>query len=262
MKTRFILSTVIMCCAAAVLLSSCKKNDEVIYQKGYTYEVEMDMSSVGYTSSEAQSIMDAFNQAIGYDGTMYTSYSSPKDNEMKSACDAVSQRFRDLNSVYLVYTLYRITYDPTPGAEMITETVATYKFGRALTTPYVKYSFSSNEEDAYAALEAMRESLGDNYAAARRNLYVLAGRHSSTSSGFHETQSSVFEETLRNVIGHPFEENANDETYLRSVCDSIADVHSSDMMAVEVVVTLSKTGLLNGQKSDIWTRTFPVNLDK
>lgn len=261
MKTKFILSTAIMCCAAVLLLFSCKK-DEVTYQKGYTYEVEMDiLASVGYTSSEAQSIMDAFNQAIGYDGTMYRTYSSLKDDEMKSACDAVRQRFSDLNSVYLVYTLIRITDDPTPGAERSTEVLATYKFGRALTTPYVKYSFSSNEDEAYAALESMRESLGDNYTTVLRNLRVLVGRHISTSIG-SSTSPSTFETTLSDVIGHPFEENDTDEAYLRSVCDSIADAHSGDMMAVEAVVTLSKTGLLNGQKTDIWTRTFPGNLDK
>jgi hypothetical protein len=258
-KILMTLAAVLCCAMTTTVFTACDSDDNVTYKKTYMYEVKLDTQvSVG-SSDEAKTILDAFNNALEVNSNVYNTFESPKDKDMKSKCDAVSKQFTNVKSAYLVYNLYRVTLDPTPGASELKESIATYQFGQALTTPYVTYALSSNETDAYAALEAKKGSLEEKvYNASLKTLRRLLGYHRSTSTSY-TSSSSAFESKLSKIAGSYFPESKDDEQYVIQLCDSIAQAHAKDTLAVEAVVKLSTVGLINNQEKEIWKHTFPAN---
>ena len=140
--------------------------------------------------------------------------------------------------------------------------------GQALTKPFVTYSISTNEDQAYAGLNEMKAQLDEVdekiYIASRKTLRTLLGRHqsSSTTGGTVTSVSySAFEKHFTNVLPKVWQENQDDELFLAAACDSIANAHASDTLAVKAQVTLSKTGFLNKEVTPIWTKTFNANIE-
>ena len=225
----------------------------------------MDYSASVCYQDEATSAINAFNIAIGTDGYSYKAYETNQDNKMKSACESVKERFSNVNSTYMKFDLYRLTLSADPQTPKKEEIIGTYSMGQALTTPFVTYSFSTNEDEAYAELQAKKDLLDDSlYTTSMRTLRTLLGRHVS-SSGTGGTTSSVmysaFENKFSTILPKVWKENQNDETFLAATCDSIAKAHASDALAVKAVVTLSKTGFLNKEVTPIWTKTFNANIE-
>jgi len=225
----------------------------------------MDYSASVCYQDEATSAINAFNIAIGTDGYSYKAYETNQDNKMKSACESVKERFSNVNSTYMKFDLYRLTLSADPQTPKKEEIIGTYSMGQALTTPFVTYSFSTNEDEAYAELQAKKDLLNDSlYTTSMRTLRTLLGRHVS-SSGTGGTTSSVmysaFENEFSTILPKVWKENQNDETFLAATCDSIANAHASDALAVKAVVTLSKTGFLNKEVTPIWTKTFNANIE-
>jgi len=225
----------------------------------------MDYSASVCYQDEATSAINAFNIAIGTDGYSYKAYETNQDNKMKSACESVKERFSNVNSTYMKFDLYRLTLSADPQTPKKEEIIGTYSMGQALTTPFVTYSFSTNEDEAYAELQAKKDLLNDSlYTTSMRTLRTLLGRHVS-SSGTGGTTSSVmysaFENEFSTILPKVWKENQNDETFLAATCDSIANAHASDTLAVKAQVTLSKTGFLNKEVTPIWTKTFNANIE-
>lgn len=259
-KIMMTLAAVLCCAMTTTVFTACSNNDDVTYKKSYMYEVKLDgQSSVGY-SDEANAIVNALNTAIGFNGNYYSTLQSPKDSEMKSKCEAiVKQQYSNIRSAYLVFNLYRITLDATPGSEKIAEVIATYEMGKALNQPYVTYALSTNADNAYAALEAKRATLDEKvYKASRQTLTRLVGYHKN-NSGVVINSSSLFESHLKNILGMYFPESQSDEQYITNICDSISQAHENDTLAVEAVVNLSTIGLINKQEKKIWSHTFQSN---
>lgn len=264
MKKLTLLEAVIFCALTITVLNSCD-NDHVTYKTSYSYEVKMDYSASVCYQDEATSAINAFNIAIGTDGYSYKAYETNQDNKMKSACESVKERFSNVNSTYMKFDLYRLTLSADPQTPKKEEIIGTYSMGQALTTPFVTYSFSTNEDEAYAELQAKKDLLNDSlYTTSMRTLRTLLGRHVS-SSGTGGTTSSVmysaFENEFSTILPKVWKENQNDETFLAATCDSIANAHASDALAVKAVVTLSKTGFLNKEVTPIWTKTFNANIE-
>ena len=264
MKKLTLLEAVIFCALTITVLNSCD-NDLVTYKTSYSYEVKMDYSASVCYQDEATSAINAFNIAIGTDGYSYKAYETNQDNKMKSACESVKERFSNVNSTYMKFDLYRLTLSADPQTPKKEELIGTYSMGQALTTPFVTYSFSTNEDEAYAELQAKKDLLDDSlYTTSMRTLRTLLGRHVS-SSGTGGTTSSVmysaFENKFSTILPKVWKENQNDETFLAATCDSIANAHASDALAVKAVVTLSKTGFLNKEVTPIWTKTFNANIE-
>jgi hypothetical protein len=264
MKKLTLLEAVIFCALTITVLNSCD-NDLVTYKTSYSYEVKMDYSASVCYQDEATSAINAFNIAIGTDGYSYKAYETNQDNKMKSACESVKERFSNVNSTYMKFDLYRLTLSADPQTPKKEEIIGTYSMGQALTTPFVTYSFSTNEDEAYAELQAKKDLLNDSlYTTSMRTLRTLLGRHVS-SSGTGGTTSSVmysaFENEFSTILPKVWKENQNDETFLAATCDSIANAHASDALAVKAVVTLSKTGFLNKEVTPIWTKTFNANIE-
>lgn len=255
------LAAVLCCAMTTTVFTACSNNDDVTYLKSYMYEVKLDATnSVGY-SEEAIAITNALNTAIGFNGNYYSTLQSPKDSEMKSKCDAiVKQQYSNIKSAYLVFNLYRITLDATPGSEKIAEVISTYEIGKALTQPYVTYTLSTNSDNAFAALEAKRATLDEKvYKASRQTLTQLVGYHKN-NSGVVINSSSLFESHLKNILGVYYPESQSDEQYISNICDSISQAHKNDTLAVEAVVKLSTIGLINKKEKMIWGHTFPANI--
>ena len=121
--------------------------------------------------------------------------------------------------------------------------IATYELGQALTTPYVTYSFASSEDEAYAALEAKKEELGDSlYKLNRRTLLKIVGRHTSYS-----TSQSLYEQTFSDVFGKYFKESQNDEEQIIQHCEGIAETFSAHYTGDQIPEVLT-----------IWTRCCTI----
>ena len=267
MKKLTLLEAAIFCALTITVLNSCD-NDLVTYKTSYSYEVKMDYSASVCYQDEATSAINAFNIAIGTDGYSYKAYETNQDNKMKSACESVKERFSNVNSTYMKFDLYRLTLSADPQTPKKEEIIGTYVMGQALTKPFVTYSFSTNEDQAYAGLNEMKAQLDEVdekiYIASRKTLRTLLGRHqsSSTTGGTVTSVSySAFEKHFTNVLPKVWPENQNDELFLAAACDSIANAHASDTLAVKAQVTLSKTGFLNKEVTPIWTKTFNANIE-
>ena len=265
MKKYFMTLAAVLCYAmTATVFNSCDP-DKVTYVTSYMYDVKMDYQASVCYADDARDAINAFNKAIGTDGTTYNFHKSNQDSKMKSACEAVRKQFENTESTYMKFDLYRTTANSEPGSEPQKELIGTYVMGQALTTPFVTYSFSTNEDEAYAELQAKKDLLDDSlYTTSMRTLRTLLGRHVSRSGTGGTTSSvmySAFEKEFSTILPKVWKENQNDETFLAATCDSIANAHASDALAVKAVVTLSKTGFLNKEVTPIWTKTFNANIE-
>ncbi len=131
--------------------------------------------------------------------------------------------------------------------------------GKALTTPYVTYSFTSNSEQAFEELESKKASLDEKvYKAARRSLVSIAGYQSVSELGIF-TQPSAFQIRFMVVSTTPFEDNTENNDYLIQQCDSIAQAHMSDTLVVKAVVNVCKTNVADEKTDIIKTYEFPAN---
>lgn len=255
MKTIKLL-TAALCCTTVMLFTACGSDSDVNYPASYTYEVDQDIQYLCYDEYEAAEIQTAFNKAIGYDGYIYVAHQTPQDEQMKAACEAVHKQYAGAKSIYLKYDLYRITATAEPGAEKKTEIIGSYIMGQALTKTYTYFSFHSNEDEAYAALEAQKESLDENvYKASYHTLLHLLGIHRS-GEGTSFTHTSVFETRLRTELGHLEEDNPQRDSHVATVCDSIANAHASDTLTVEAKVQILKHQFLKEGQTEIWNHTF------
>lgn len=241
---------------AVMMFAACHHENN---QTSYAYKVQLDSSLGNCISNEMDAIQNAFDKAVGYDGNAYLSHESPIDDEIKAACEAVKAKYANVQSVYLKYKLYRITKKPASN-EATQDFLDSYEIGRALTTPYFTYSFTSNEEEAFAALEALKPTITDQvYRASWHTLRRLIGYHSS-AQGASFAAPSLFEQRLVVELAGIYEGNTAFEANLVRVCDSIAEHHVNDTLAVDASLSLTKNGLLNGQSTAIWSKSFPHNI--
>lgn len=245
----------VLCCASAMLFTACESGSSVNYPTSYYYEVGQDIQYLYYDPYEAAEIQTAFNKAIGNDGQMIVAHKTLQDEQMKAACEEVKKQHADAKSIYLKYDLYRITSSSEPGVEKKSEIIGSYIMGQALTKTFTYYSILSNEDEAYAALEAQKESLDETvYNASYHTLRRLLGVHkSSGGSSFHA--ESVFEARFRNELGLG-EDDPTYDNYVATVCDSIANAHATDVLTVDAKVQVVKYQFLKEGQTEIWKHTF------
>ena len=253
MKKIFMPFAATLCCGIAMLFTACGANTN--YPTSYFYEVEQDIQYLCYNIYEASDIQNAFDKAIGYEGNMTVAYQTPQDEQMKAACEAVQKQYAGAKSIYLKYDLYRLTSSSEPGATKKKEIIGSYTMGQSLTKPYSYYKIQSNEEEAYEALKAQKESLDEHvYQASYRTLRHLLGIHHS-SEGASFTSESVFDARFRDLFGLDEDVPAFDN-YIVTVCDSIANAHASDTLTVEAKVQILKYQFLKEGQTEIWNHTF------
>lgn len=247
------------CCLSLMVFTACD-DEKVTYKTTYMYEVVCDLGVSYYEDQEKSEIAGAFNSAIGADGSTYNTYESNQDNKMKTACDAVKGRYNNIQSPYLKFDLLRITMNSEPGSVRKNDTIASYVMGRALTHTYVMYSISTNENEAYAAMEAKNGTVDEKvYDAGNRTLKILLGRHRRTEHGY-SVSFSAFDRYFMGLTNKPFEDNATFDNAVRFACDSIVSVHASDTLLVPAIISFSKTGFLDKQVTEIWRDTIPANI--
>lgn len=259
------IAAVLCCLETTTVFTSCDNDGKVTYTTSYIYDVRLDYQASVCYADDARNAQAAFNDAIGTDGTTYKSYQSNQDSKMKSACEAVKEQFANTRSTYMKFDLYRTTASAEPGYEPKEELIETYVMGQALSKPFVLYSIGTNQDEAYAALEAKKDNLDEKvYKASLRTLITLLGRHTSSISQSGTVSSNInsaFETYFNFAFTKAWEDRQENDTYIASVCDSIAAAHASDTLAVQATVTFSKTGFLNNQVTEIWNRTFTINVE-
>lgn len=237
-KTLMTLAVVFCCSLTAMMFSSCEK--ETINKKGYCYEVNTGWF-VERNQSEHNAIVNAINHILGNEGDRLETYSSIQDDRIKAACEALRSQFSDLQSVLLTYFIIRNTDDASGRTK---DTIGTYFFGRAVGTPYAKYSLDQHTHEMIEQLNAIRDSIGEELYQAQRNTFKRIS---------HE-----FTNKLQEYTGHYNPEAAATQRVL-FLCDSIANAHLNDSIIVPIHLTVSKIDLFN-QSTDIWDRTLPANM--
>ena len=261
MKKIMMTLAALLCCAVTTVFTSCSGDEE--HPVTYRYEVKL-VDVIRYYTSEANQLQAAFNSAVGTNGTIYTNYKESQDSKMRSACDAVKKQYTNIQSVYLKFDLIRIA--SAVGSEDVSTVIATYEFGQALTTPYVKYSIVTNREEAYAALEAKKATLDEEtYNASLETLKALVGKYTVTTLPSGGTKTEVILSEFENEFAEDFpkawQDNETSTQNLITRCDNIANVHANDVLAVDVVVSVVKTGVLNKQVGKVWEKAFPANVE-
>ena len=245
-----------ICCALTFVFTSCEPESTVEYPDAYLYEVYQDIQYLCYDAYEAAEIQAAFNKAIGYDSNMQKTLPAPQDAQMKAACEEVQKQYANAQSIYLKYDLYRITVSAKPGVEKKSEIIGSYIMGQALTKTYTYYSILSNEDEAYAALEAQKEDLEESvYNDSYHTLRRLLGIHKSSGGSYVHTES-VFEARFRNEFGKLEEDYPPYDNYVATVCDSIANAHATDVLTVEAKVQVVKYQFLKEGQTEVWKHTF------
>lgn len=268
------LAALVCCVMTTAVFTACGDEDT---PTTYRYQVALDKRSsqyvdqVLYNATEEKDVLDALNQAIKYDGTVYTHYSEKQDDLMKAACEAVKKAYADKvpNSIYMKFDLYRI--DSEAGQSEMAEIIGSYELGQALTKPYVTYSIVTNHDEAYKALKTKQASLDTKvYEATFNTLKTLVGLHTvvtdTLSSGAISTkyydQHSVFEDHFKDMFGNLYLDSENGSNTIISYCDSVADSHANDTLTVEAVVAIQKTNFLTNECADVWRKTFQSNYHK
>ena len=268
------LAALLCCVMTTAVFTACGDEDT---PTTYRYQVALDKRSsqyvdqVLYNATEEKEVLDALNQAIKYDGTVYTHYSEKQDDLMKAACEAVKKAYADKvpNSIYMKFDLYRI--DSEGGNSEMAEIIGSYELGQALTKPYVTYSIVTNHDEAYKALKTKQASLDTKvYEATFNTLKTLVGLHTvvtdTLSSGAISTKyydlHSVFEDHFKDMFGNLYLDSENGSNTIISYCDSVADSHANDTLTVEAVVAIQKTNFLTNECADVWRKTFQSNYHK
>ena len=265
------LAALLCCVMTTAVFTACGDEDT---PTTYRYQIALDKRSsqfvdqILYNATEEKEVLDALNQAIKYDGTVYTHYSEKQDDLMKAACEAVKKAYADKvpNSIYMKFDLYRI--DSEAGQSEMAEIIGSYELGQALTKPYVTYSIVTNHDEAYKALKTKQASLDTKvYEATFNTLKTLVGLHTvvtdTLSSGAISTkyydQHSVFEDHFKDMFGNLYLDSENGSNTIISYCDSVADSHANDTLTVEAVVAIQKTNFLTNECADVWRKTFQSN---
>lgn len=268
------LAALVCCVMTTAVFTACGDEDT---PTTYRYQIALDKRSsqyvdlVLYNAAEEKEVLDALNQAIKYDGTVYTHYSEKQDDLMKAACEAVKKAYADKvpNSIYMKFDLYRI--DSETGQSEMAEIIGSYELGQALTKPYVTYSIVTNHDEAYKALKTKQASLDTKvYEATFNTLKTLVGLHTvvtdTLSSGAISTKyydlHSVFEDHFKDMFGNLYLDSENGSNTIISYCDSVADSHANDTLTVEAVVAIQKTNFLTNECADVWRKTFQSNYHK
>lgn len=268
------LAALLCCVMTTAVFTACGDEDT---PTTYRYQIALDKRSsqyvdqVLYNATEEKEVLDALNQAIKYDGTVYTHYSEKQDDLMKAACEAVKKAYADKvpNSIYMKFDLYRI--DSETGQSEMAEIIGSYELGQALTKPYVTYSIVTNHDEAYKALKTKQASLETKvYEATFNTLKTLVGLHTvvtdTLSSGAISTKyydlHSVFEDHFKDMFGNLYLDSENGSNTIISYCDSVADSHANDTLTVEAVVAIQKTNFLTNECADVWRKTFQSNYHK
>ena len=268
------LAALVCCVMTTAVFTACGDEDT---PTTYRYQVALDKRSsqyvdqVLYNATEEKEVLDALNQAIKYDGTVYTHYSEKQDDLMKAACEVVKKAYADKvpNSIYMKFDLYRI--DSETGQSEMAEIIGSYELGQALTKPYVTYSIVTNHDEAYKALKTKQASLDTKvYEATFNTLKTLVGLHTvvtdTLSSGAISTKyydlHSVFEDHFKDMFGNLYLDSENGSNTIISYCDSVADSHANDTLTVEAVVAIQKTNFLTNECADVWRKTFQSNYHK
>ena len=268
------LAALVCCVMTTAVFTACGDEDT---PTTYRYQIALDKRSsqfvdqILYNATEEKEVLDALNQAIKYDGTVYTHYSEKQDDLMKAACEAVKKAYADKvpNSIYMKFDLYRI--DSEAGQSEMAEIIGSYELGQALTKPYVTYSIVTNHDEAYKALKTKQASLDTKvYEATFNTLKTLVGLHTvvtdTLSSGAISTKyydlHSVFEDHFKDMFGNLYLDSENGSNTIISYCDSVADSHANDTLTVEAVVAIQKTNFLTNECADVWRKTFQSNYHK
>ncbi|MBO4500242.1 MAG: hypothetical protein J5732_08335 [Bacteroidaceae bacterium] len=263
MKKSFMTLAAVFCCTIlASMFTACNKDDSnpSTDDPYYSYSVKLSRADFNlFDENESEMLQNAFNAAIGEEGRQY--WQENRDNQMKTACDAVRDRYiNSVQSVYMEFSLIRSTYRKGTGAAH-DDTIGTYEFGKALTHPYVRYAFRTNILEASEALAAKKETLEEDvFKASSKNLKRLLGVQVTDPDGtVRPSMKSYFDNSLVGRVYEVVLYTQEDEASMKHICDSVADAHANDTLAVDAKIVLTKTGYLNHQTEEIWSRLFNAN---
>lgn len=251
-KRNFRLMLVAFVCSliATTVFTSCGDDDETTSATGYTYYVEPVISPIPYEDSEKNVVENALKQAVGYSGTMYKVYETRQDEQIKAECDALKRQYTNLSSVYFAFKIYcknTATYQE--------ELVATYEFGKCLTTPYAVMTIGyAHDKDRIKAVKDSLLSLRTAADSAKWDTW-------STANGNSVWNIQVdFNQQLKEVLGKYCNDNYLEQNCNKAFLEQIASAHANDSLFIDYYVEVCKRKIPNGNKEVYWSKIFKANL--
>ena len=241
--------------AALLPLVSCQEK-ETTYLKGYAYEIEYEAYQSWATSADANAIFADLCAAVNYNPNGANAYDrTPSDAAKKAACKAVQEKYANVGSVYVLFTLYKITADANPDVADTKEAIAQYAFGDALKHEYVLWSYDSNYAEAYNAFKEMKDQLGED-------LYKECGQSylaiKQAFIDFFDTAKPGYTA----ITAGPWLDSEQNTTAVVNSCEKIYTDNASRKLPVSLSYKVKKTAYLDpSKKTVVWEKTFAANMD-
>ena len=262
-KKLFILAALTIMCTltTTTVLTSCGDDENVNPSDGYTYSITYNLAeTINGVSSERTEIENALKKAVGFEGDMYKDYSTCQDEQMKAACDAIWQSYKDkkpgLQSFYLSFSLYGKKTLSTDKTEL-----KKYIFGQCTTKACAAVEYEENYSNAPIV------AFGDS-------LYALktpadSAKYKTMLHISHNSLNSIRDDFKKNLRDKDYLDKENqyvihleeDIPYVKTLCDSIAKVHENDSLLTDFTVNITKRSFYPERKKELyWTKTFKANM--
>lgn len=251
------LATVLCCWATITVFTACGDDNPTSTSPvagPYQYFVEFDItSSYGYNLSEASTLNDALNRAVGLDGNIYRkTYFSNQDSQMKAACEKVLEQYPDLQSLLLGFKLYG--NDGVAGQVLV---VSNLKAGKSLKIPYATLLVDVDYET-----KAIKNIVDSLYSLRTASDSAKVERLRKKTNDFRTKVVLDIKDAIKDVNEKwNVDENLDgyDETFFSQIADAVQE---PDSLLYDFSVLVTKVRLPEIQRSMIWEKDYKAYYNK
>ena len=251
------LAAVLCCAMTTTVFTAC--GDENLTQESpvagaYQYWVELDMtSSYEYIQTEASTLKNALNLAVGLDGNIYKkTYSSNQDKQMKAACEEVVAQYPNLQSLLLTFTLYG-----NNGVAGQKVDVASLKAGKSLKTPYAMMLLDTDYNTS-----AMRAVIDSLYSMKTASDSATVERLRRKTNDFRTKVVLDVKDAIKDV-NEVWKVEKDLDSYNQAFFNQIADaVQEPDSLLYDFNVLVTKVRLPEKDRLMVWEKNYKAYYNK
>ena len=256
-KILMTLAAVLCCAMTTTVFTACGDENltpESSVAGAYQYWVELDMmSSYGYYQTEASTLKNSLNLAVGLDGNIYKkTYFSNQDKQMKAACEEVVAQYPNLQSLLLTFKLYG-----NNGVAGQTVEVAGLKAGKSLETPYAMVLFDANYDT-----KAMRVVMDSLYSLKTASDSATVERLRRKTNDFRTKILLDVKDSIKDV-NEVWKVEKDLDSYNQAFFNQIADaVQEPDSLFYDFNFLVTKVSLPEITRSMVWEKNYKAYYNK
>lgn len=245
-KLLFFAAMAALCVSSLV---SCTEHHDIT---SYQYKIVL-QSKYAAPEADINKVSNDLLNVIGTDGCFGKgNLYSPMDSKAKDGCAAVQKKYADnpksLSSVYMRFSLKKVTLTPGVTTSIDGEEIGSYEFGDALVHPYAFYEYSSSIEEATKKLQGMKDKMDPE-------IYKECGQ---TLIGLRTQFNKVFDA----IWNSPYLQSDENDQIIKDKCDEIWAMYADHKNAVSFYVSAHRTGLLDDKNVvELWRKTFEPNVN-